>query len=573
MTTRPVAPALLAPLLGFALGALPSPGPPVRAAAQEVDWKRDLRNPIRAVLDFHYNRPFSADVLEDETTIGHIYCLAEKGDICFGGDYEDEDCLRPVPCRNPAQMHQFMDGLERAARRRPGDPFAVAQAVYGLARLGDPDRALEVARVCEGVRWWCDLVLGMAYHRSERPLDAEGHFRMGLLGADPELACRLTDITYLLDGRDEETYEHLPCPGPGRTEFDDRFWWLSDPLLTAPGNDRWSEHLTRRFELLLHERLRDVVEPARWFEPGAIDSILRYVDEVTRRGFPDSFDHTGRWRSDKASRYRFTPASLVGDGVQALRYELEANRWGEGYTPAEYSPFYSVPGQLARFMDGDSLVLAVSADLRAAPINPAQIRFVATSGPAGSFVGLGLPGGDLTPSFTTRFAAVPLVVAIEALDGYDGVSRLREGVMPLDAGPVMLSDPLLVDPTGGELPATREEAVDAMLPQPWIASANEVIAYWEVYGLRQGQPIQVAVAMAREGAGVVTRVFRTLAGRSDTPAPVVSWTEEASGPAHPVSLTLDLGALDAGSYDLTIEVTGPDGAAATAIRRFRKGER
>ncbi|MDE2654581.1 MAG: hypothetical protein OXI71_12310 [Gemmatimonadota bacterium] len=573
MASRPVAPALLAPLLGFALGALPSPGAFVRTTAQEVEWKRDLRNPIRAVLDFHYNRPFSADVLESETTIGHIYCLAEKGDICFGGDYEDEDCLRPVPCRNPAQMRQFMDGLERAARRRPGDPYAVAQAVYGLARLGDPDRALEVARVCEGVRWWCDLVLGMAYHRSERPLDAEGHFRMGLLGADPELACRLTDITYLLEGRDEETYEHLPCPGPGRTEFDDRFWWLSDPLLTAPGNDRWSEHLTRRFELLLHERLQDVVEPARWFEPGAIDSIRRYVDEVTRRGFPDSFDHTGRWRSDVASRYSFTPASLVGDGVQALRYELEANRWGEGYTPAEYSPFHSVPGQLARFMDGDSLVLAVSADLKAAPINPLQIRFIATNGPAGSSVGLGLPGGDLTPSFTTRFAAVPLVVAIEALDGYDGVSRLREGVMPLDAGPVMLSDPLLVDPIGGELPASRQEAVDAMLPQPWIASANEVIAYWEVYGLRQGQPMQVAVAMAREGAGVVTRVLRTLAGRSDTPAPVVSWTEEASGPAHPVSLTLDLGALDAGNYDLTIEVTGPDGAAATAIRRFRIGER
>ena len=470
-------------------------------------------------------------------------------------------------------MHQFMDELDRAARRRPRDPYAVAQAVYGLARLGDPDRALDVAHGCEAVGWWCDLVLGMAYHRAEQPVDAEGHFQFGLLGADPELACRLTDITYLLDGRDEETYEHLPCPGPARTEFDNRFWWLSDPLLTAPGNDRWSEHLTRRFELLLHERLQDAVNPGRRFDPGAMDSILLYIDEVTRRGFPDSFDHTGRWRSDKASRYRFTPASLIGDGVQALRYELEASRWDEGHTPASYDPFHAVPGQIARFMDGDSLVLAVSADLRAAPVNPVQVRFVASSGPTGTFTGLGLPGGDLTPVFTTSFEAVPLVVAIEAFDGYDGVSRLREGLLPLKAGTVMLSDPLLVNPQVAELPATRREAVDSMLPHAWIASAGEMVAYWEAYGLEAGHPMQVAVAMAREGSGVVTRVLRTLAGRSDAPAPVVSWTEEASGSTHPMSLTLDTEALDQGSYELRIEVTGPDGAVATAVRHFQVGER
>ena len=554
---------LFAPLLLSALGF----GPPGSATAQEVDWKSNLRNPSRAVLNFHYNRDFSSLITAS------IYCLADKGDICFGGDYEDRDCVRAVPCRAPAQMYQFMDELERGARRRPADPFMVAQAVYGLARLGDADRALEVARVCDGVRWWCDLVLGMAHHRAENPLDAEGHYQIGLLGADPELACRLTDISYLLDGRDEETYERLACPGPERTEFEERFWWLSDPLLTAPGNDRRSAHLTRRFELLLHERLREAVQPDFLLRPNAADSLLLYIDEVTRRGHPDSFDHTGRWRSEKEARYRFIPASLIGDGLQALRYELEATRWDEGYTPADYSPFFAVPGQVARFMDGDSLVLAVSADLRTARVNPLQIRFVASGGPAGSFVGQGRPGGDLTPSFMTRVEALPTVVAIEAFDGYDGVSRLREGVLPLEAGPLVLSDPLLVDPRLPDLPATRREAVDAMLPQASIGSANDAIAYWEVYGLEEGQPMRVSVAMAREGAGVVTRVLRSLTGRSDAPAPVVTWTEEATGPTHPMSLALDLEAVEEGSYELTIEVAGPDGAVATAIRRFRVGER
>ena len=555
----------LALLMVLGAGAVAPPGAGAPAGAQEVAWQEEMRNPIRAVVQTHYGRPLI-------NRAGGIDCLGRKGDICFGGDHEDYHCLSIAPCRTEAAMYQFMDELERAARRRPDDPYTIAQAVYGLTRLQYTDRALEVANGCEAVRWWCDLVLGMAYQRAERPVDAEGHLQMGLLGADQELVCRLTDIEYLLDGRDGSTYADLPCHDPKRREFEERFWWLSDPLLTRPGNDRWNEHVTRRFELLLHERLWDVIRPDYLFSAGGLGHSLVYMNVVTRRGSPDSQDNIGRFRSLEASRYRFSPASLVGDGIQALRYKLEATRWDEGYTPLDYGPVFEVPGQVARFMDGDSLVLAVSADLRAAPINPQQIRFVASSGPTGTFTGLGLPGGDLTPVFTTSFEAVPLVVAIEAFDGYDGVSRLREGVMPLETGPVVLSDPLLVNPRVAELPATRQEAVDSMLPQPWIASASEVVAYWEVYGLEEGQPMRVSVAMAREGAGVVTRVLRTLAGRSDAPAPVVTWTEEASGSTHPMSLTLDIEALDEGSYELAIEVAGPDGAEATAIRRFRVGE-
>ena len=54
---------------------------------------------------------------------------------------------------------------------------------------------------------------------------------MGLLGADPELECRLRDIEYLLDGRDGSTYADLPCHDPQRLEFEERFWWLTDPLM------------------------------------------------------------------------------------------------------------------------------------------------------------------------------------------------------------------------------------------------------------------------------------------------------------------------------------------------------
>ena len=542
-----------------------APVPAAAEARQEVQWQEQMRNPIRFVVQTHYARGLRVE--------RSIHCLARRGDICFGGDHEDYRCLSISPCRTEAAMYQFMDALEAAARRSPEDPFTVAQAVYGLARAGLVDRALEVARACSGVDWWCDLVLGVAHHRAGRSVDAAGHLQMGLLGADQELECRLRDIEYLLDGRDGSTYAALPCPGPKRRQFEERFWWLSDPLLTMPGNDRWSEHVARRFELLLHERLWEVTRPNYLTSARGISDNLVHMNVVTRRGPPDSWDNTGRWRSLEAARYRFSPASLVGDGIQALRYSLEATRWDEGYTPAEYGPVFEVPGQIARFLEGDSMVLAASADLDAAPVYPLETRFLASAGPDGPFVAGGSPTRDLGPSFTATVAAKPLVVAIEAADPDGPVARMRAGVMPLEPGPLVVSDPVLVSPMIAELPGARGEAVDSMLPQAWIMSANEMIVYWEVYGLEEGEAAQISVAIAREGAGMATRVLRTLSGRPEPPAPTVSWTEEVSGPLHPMSLTVDVSALREGDHDFQVEVAGPDGSVAAAVRRFKVGRR
>ncbi len=562
-----------AALLFFATAALATtflaPGATAPADAQEVEWQGPMRNPIRFVVQNHYWRALNTE--------RSLHCLARKGDICFGGDHEDYRCLNISPCRTEAAMYQFMDQLEWAARRRPTDPYTVAQAVYGLARVGVVGRALEVARGCEAARWWCDLVLGMAYHRAGRPVEAEGHVRNGLLGADPELECRLRDIEYLLDGRDGSTYADLPCHDPQRLEFEERFWWLTDPLMAIPGNDRWTEHIARRFELLLHERLWEVTRPGYLLNAAGIADNLVYMNVVTRRGPPDSWEPAGRivdtWRSEQASRYRFSPASLVGDGIQALRYNLAATRWDEGYTPVAYGPVFEVPGQIARFLDGDSLVLAVSADLDASPVYSRESRFVASGGPAGPFVRLGTTGMDQGPSFNATVQAVPMVVAVEAMDPDGPVARMRQGVMPLEPGALMLSDPLLVSPLIGDLPTTRQEAIDSMLPQPWVGSMNELIAYWEVYGLEEGEPLQISVGVAREGAGMGTRVLRFLSGRSGPAVPTVSWTEEAGGPVHPMSLMVDVKALRDANYDLNIEVTGPDGSVATATRRFKVGRR
>ena len=532
------------------------------AGAQEVAWKEELRGDIRNVLRNHYLRDLASDSRS-------IDCLAERGDTCFGGDHEDWRCRRVYDCRTPAARLQFVMELIGAVDDRPDDPFVVAHAVYGLARVGRTQNAVGQARRCRAAEWWCDLVMGLALHRAGRSAEAGERYRSGLQGADAELACRLTDIRELLDGSDGASYRRLPCPGPERTEFEERFWWLSDPLLSRPGNDRRSEHLTRRFELLLHERLRRAVYNRR--------TLPTYHIDVTRRGHPDSWKPRGRdletWKSERGARYRFTPASRVGEGIEALRYELESSRWDEGFTPTEYGTVFEVPGQVARFKDGDSLVLAIAADLDAVPFRSPPTRFIASGGPTGFFAEHRFPIGDLSPSIATSVASVPLLAAIEAFGRGGAVARMRQGVMPLDTGRLVLSDPLLVDPLRPALPESRAEAVDAMLPQTRIGSRNEMVAYFEVYGLEAGQMMRVSLALEREGAGMVTRVLRSLSGREAAPAPSVAWTEPASGPTHPRALSIDVGALEDGNYDLKIEVAGPDGSVAGTVRRFSVGGR
>ncbi len=548
---------LLAVAAATALAAATAP-----AGGQEVAWGDQLRGGIRNVLRNHYLRELSSDTRSTD-------CLAERGDHCFGGDHEDWRCRRVYDCRTPATRIQFVRELIRAVDDRPGDPYTIAQAVYGLARVGRTLNAIDQARQCRAASWWCDLVMGLALQRAGRSAQAAQLYRSGLAGADPELACRLTDIRELLDGSDAASYRRLPCPGPERTEFEDRFWWLSDPLLSRPGNDRRTEHFTRRFELLLHERLRRAVYNRR--------TLPTYHIDVTRRGHPDSWKPRGRdletWKSDGGARYRFTPASLVGDGLEALRYELASSRWDEGFTPVEYGTVFEVPGQVARLMQGDSLVLAVAADLDAVPFGSPRTRFVASGGPDGFLADYPVPAGDPGPSFAAAVASVPLLVGIEAYGRGGAVARMRQGVTPLATGGLVLSDPLLADPQLPELPESRDEAVGAMLPQTRIGSANEMIAYWEVYGLEEGQMMQVSLSLEREGAGMLTRVLRTLSDRSAPPAPRVAWTEPALGPTHPMALSLDVESLENGNYDLKVEVTGPDGSVASTVRRFAVGGR
>lgn len=233
-----------------------------------------------------------------------------------------------------------------------------------------------------------------------------------------------------------------------------------------------------------------------------------------------------------------------------------------------------VPGQVARLLDGDSLLLAVAVDLDAAPFDVVRTDLFAFSGPNDPVLARSFGYEAPQPVISERFAVAPRSVHIPAYSerGHEGWIFGQE-VTPLARDGLVVSDPLLLDPGVSALPETRQGALDGMLPRLRIGSESEMAAYWEVYGLEAGTTMEISVALEREKAGVLTRIVRSLRGGQVPPAPVVSWTETASGPVHEMALALSVAELTDGNYALNIAVAGPDGSVATAIRRFGVGGR
>lgn len=554
LPTAPVA-------LALALAALPLvSSPPARAQradtadAAAIDWRGKLEGDARNVLKNYYNPAIKhSDVMQN--------CRRDKGEICFnGGDHEDQWCTSSQ-CRQPGETDRFLARLAEASDSAPGDPLAFAQAVYAYARLGHLEEATARAGTCAFAGWWCDLIAGMVHDRAGRTLDAQASFNSALPAADPELASRLTAVAELLE-RDERS-EYVKLGGRERRDFERRFWWLTNPLWSMPGNDRWTRHIRRRFELILHEHL---------LETTGNEHPHSHEVAVVRRGHEDSWSKLGvpapRWKSIHGARYRFSPVAGVTGEIHELRYDLTARREDEGYTPDTYGPFHQAPAQFARFVEGDSVALAVAAGLDRIPFAAVGTVLLVSDGPGSYPVGLQPRARGPRPVVEAVVAPVPVVASLEFTGADGGVARARAGLPPLPTRGLVISDPVLLVPDSLRLPNNRDQAVAAMLGSTTIESGDELAVYWEVYGLVRGQPLEFSISIRGVDDGFLTRVLRALRIRGDGQGPVVSWNEPASAPTHPMAIGLDIGGLENGVYVLDIGVSLPNGSRAGTARSF-----
>ncbi len=134
--------------------------------------------------------------------------------------------------------------LEQLKQRGATDP-SIAEIQFFVSAFirATPQLRTERPR-CDSTPWWCDALDGLARHRTFDTEGAERSFARMFSKMDSATSCMWKSLPEVAGFRCDY-----------RDNDDELMWWLGDPLWLEPGNDRWTEHLSRRvlFELLIRQ--------------------------------------------------------------------------------------------------------------------------------------------------------------------------------------------------------------------------------------------------------------------------------------------------------------------------------
>lgn len=488
------------------------------------------------------------------------YCDGGAGEVCDGGDPDQGTCPSGASCHMTEEF--LLKQLTEAVEEHPTSGLVVGQAVYNLAKFRQSTRALVLAEQCQAEAWWCDTLMGYVLHAQGRAGEAEPFFREAMNAAPIPERCLFGDALWLLGEWSQERGGpfHLPpgreetadLPCLDRLEISDTLFWLGDPLYSVEGNERWVEHMARATGTFLYLQIQDVVRgkpiPPEYRD---LDWAMRI-----RRGVWDSYKQSGsqgssRWTSEEKAPYHFLP-NVAPDDLFSPSWYLDGDLFDEGSKPA-FSPFFSIPAQVARFRTGDSLRVLAAGALQGTPLEEApgtSAQFVLTDAPE-SFP-LFLTGNTFRNNaiFLGQAPSRDYVVGLEVLSGV-GVGWHREFIRSLAPAGPELSDLLLYRPEGEREPDSLLQAAALMLGSRSITRDQDLGVYWEVYGAEPDTELEFELALLEESGGGISRFIP--GGRDEAYGPV-RWTETASGPTHPTSLKLELGSLDGGDYELVLKV-------------------
>src|SRR5512141_5676 len=168
-------------------------------------------------------------------------CDAHVGRFCQWNDRDTDPPKEPKPIREARDA--LLRSLDSAAVRSPADDWITGQRVRYLVEAGRDSAALRIALSCAGTRWWCDALRGLALHEIGDFAAADTAFRSALERMPDKERCRWTDLSSLLTDNQRKKFGKVGC---GRNEqLAGRLWWLADPFLALPGNDRQTEHYAR----------------------------------------------------------------------------------------------------------------------------------------------------------------------------------------------------------------------------------------------------------------------------------------------------------------------------------------
>ncbi len=515
-------------------------------------------------------------------------CDEIVGRFCLWHDRDPSWNPGPESPRVKAARDELIQLLERYARAAPGEGWIVGQWIRYLVEAGRPEEARAAADTCEAERWWCLALAAYARHAAADFLGADEAYETALRTMPSEESCRWRDLSHILDGKALDDYEDLDCVE--REAFETRAWWLADPLLMVPGNERRTEHFSRN--VLNRLQLGADSPYGVYWGPDLEELLVRYGWPVRWSRRREPVYSPGRQRPaisghDPDRSFRFFPPSELISEFTTLEaaWELEPRRPREEYQPPYAVAFdgreQGFDHQLAVFRRGGSVLLVGAYEWASdslPPDTPLRVSLVysAERGRPEVAVSEGAPRRGV---LTTRTRAAPGVLGIEALaDSAGRAARARVGrrLSAATDGP-SLSDIILLEPGVGEpTPGTLEEALLFVRPSTTVRRGERIGLLWELYGVAERTPLEVEVSLTRPGKGFFRRAAEWLGlAKQDDSTVSLEWREQMGRGAGPASryLELQIPDLAEGRYVLSASVQLAGGTELTSARVLTVRER
>lgn len=497
-------------------------------------------------------------------------CDARVGRFCQWNDREDRVPKEPKPISEARD--QLLRALDSAAQRAPADDWITGQRIRYIVEAGRDSEAVKVAESCRGTKWWCDALKGLAYHEAADYATSDSVFHEALRAMPNAERCRWTDLSYLLDASQRKRFGRVGC---GRNEaLANRLWWLADPFLALPGNDRETEHYSRQvmsrildgtragYSVVWGEDLRELVVRYGW---------SRYWS----RAPGSTYDPFGGPVSghEATPNYHFFPASTKVDSLT----DISESTWDfndqlsvERYSPRVAAQFGELQAQLALFRRGDSVQVVAAYDLTPDSLFDGSSTHAALVLQRNE---LEAPMISEAPSqrgwFSVTMNSTPRVLSLEAWNPakkHGGRIRRSVGLSPLPAGGVAVSDILLFDASGGDA-SDLTRILPFALGTTSVPGAKKLGLYWETYGLaRPDSALPVILTLSRVSSGLRKLVESIGLGKQSTPMSI-AWRETpALGGIATRSVVLDLSLIPRGKYRLKLELTPRVGPPVTSSR-------
>lgn len=553
-----------------------APSPAAGGAAAPADSKavlsaaRSQQARFEAIRARHLPRGWAASGERCDEIVGR-FCLF----------YTDEDGWEPPP--EPEEVRRargrLIAELDRAAAQLPGDGWVAGQRVRYLVEADRLVEARSAADDCRATRPWCAALAGYALHAAGDYAAAESAFSEALRAMPHDERCRWRDVSLVLEGRERRRYRDLGCEE--RVAFEERLWWLSDPLYAEPGNDRRTEHFARRVLDRLQERARspfgvpwgaDLRElllrygwPAGWEQVPPRSAALGLRPEIVAR-FPP-----------RARRFLPPPGALEEPWtIEPASWTLRPERPRSEYAPAYVASFEELEHQLAVFRRGDSALVVAAYDL-GADRDSADVHaaLVLVAGERAEPVVSRGHGRGRVGVLEVRAAPGPYLLSLEARVPSDSLAARARYAVDLSGAvgpPPALSDLLLVQ-ARDSLPGTLDEIRSLARGSARLRPEERLGLYWEVYGLGPDPvPLSISLTVIDRDRSWLRRTAERLGlARERSERLTLVWEEwsRPEGEAADRALGVDLPALPRGRYTVQLAVTPPDGAAILNARDIR----